>query len=88
MTRATSSVATQSYLWALPAVGFHGLHLSHLNTFGAKDGEVVLYVTLKDKVGMLTPNLTTIYAMSFWDLAKQGPLFHHRAGRRLSGRRA
>jgi hypothetical protein len=66
--------ATQSYLWALPAVGFHGLHLSHLNTFGAKDGEVVLYVTLKDKAGMLTPNLTTIYAMSFWNLAKQGPL--------------
>jgi hypothetical protein len=66
--------ATQAYLWALPAVGFHGLHLSHLNIFGAKDGEVVLYVTLKDKAGMLTPNLTTIYAMSFWDLAKQGPL--------------
>jgi len=66
--------ATQSYLWALPAVGFHGLHLSHLNTFGAKDGEVVLYVSLKDKAGMLTPNLTTIYAMSFWNLEKQGPL--------------
>jgi len=66
--------ATQAYLWALPAVGFHGLHLSHLNTFGAKDGEIVLYVTLKDKAGMLTPNLTTIYAMSFWNLEKQGPL--------------
>ena len=23
---------------------------------------------------MLTPNLTTIYAMSFWNLEKQGPL--------------
>jgi hypothetical protein len=66
--------ASQAYLWALPAVGFHGLHLSHLNTFGAKDGEIVLYVTLKDKAGMLTPNLTTIYAMSFWNLEKQGPL--------------
>jgi hypothetical protein len=66
--------ATQAYLWALPAVGFQGLHLAHLNTFGAKDGEVVLYVTLKDKTGMLTPNLTTIYAMSFWNLREQGPL--------------
>jgi hypothetical protein len=66
--------ATQAYLWALPAVGFHGLHLAHLNTFGAKDGEVVLYVTLEDKAGMLTPNLTTIYAMSFWNLEEQGPL--------------
>jgi hypothetical protein len=66
--------ATQAYLWALPAVGFHGLHLAHLNTFGAKDGEIVLYVTLDDKAGMLTPNLTTIYAMSFWNLEEQGPL--------------
>ncbi|QEX20606.1 hypothetical protein FRZ61_05240 [Hypericibacter adhaerens] len=66
--------ATQAYLWGLPAVGFHGLHLAQLNIFGAKDGDVVLYVTLKDKTGMLTPNLTTIYAMSFWNLATQGPL--------------
>lgn len=66
--------ATQAYLWGLPAVGFHGLHLAHLNTFGAKDGEIVLYQTLKDKAGMLTPNLTTLYAMSFWNMAEKGPL--------------
>jgi hypothetical protein len=66
--------ATQVYLWGLPAVGFHGLHLAHLNTFGAKDGDVVLYQTLKDKVGMLTPNLTTVYGMSFWNMAEKGPL--------------
>jgi hypothetical protein len=64
----------QSFLWALPAVGFHGLHLAHLDTFGAKDGDVVLYKDLKDKAGMLTPNITTIYAMSFWNIDKQGPL--------------
>src|SRR5262245_8156827 len=50
--------ATQAFIWALPAVGFHGLHLAHKNTFGAKDGDVVLYQSLKDKAGMLTPNLT------------------------------
>jgi len=66
--------ATQAFVWALPAVGFHGLHLAHRNTFGAKDGEVVLYQTLKDKAGMLTPNLTTLYLMTFWNLADQGPL--------------
>src|SRR5262245_17897193 len=66
--------ATQAFLWALPAVGFHGLHLAHLNTFGAKDGDVVLYRDLKDKAGMLTPNITTVYAMSFWNIDKQGPL--------------
>src|SRR5262245_6164174 len=66
--------ATQAYIWALPAVGFHGLHLAHRNTFGARDGEVVLYQTLKDKAGMLTPNLTTLYVMTFWNLAEQGPM--------------
>jgi hypothetical protein len=66
--------ATQAFIWALPAVGFHGLHTAHLNTFGAKDGEVVVYQSLKDKAGMLTPNLTTLYIMSFWNLAQQGPL--------------
>jgi hypothetical protein len=66
--------ATQAFIWALPAVGFHGLHLAHLNTFGAKDGEVVLYQGLKDKAGMLTPNLTTLYLMSFFNLAEQGPM--------------
>src|SRR5262245_27339587 len=55
--------ATQAFIWALPAVGFHGLHMAHRNTFGAKDGEVVLYQSLKDKAGMLTPNLTTLYLM-------------------------
>src|SRR5262249_2909256 len=66
--------ATQAFIWALPAVGFHGLHLAHLNTFGAKDGDVVLYQDLKDKAGLLTPNLTTLYIMTFWNLAEQGPL--------------
>src|SRR5262245_6910705 len=66
--------ATQAYIWALPAVGFQGLHRAHLDTFGAKDGEVVLYQDLKDKAGMLTPNLTTLYLMSFFNLAEQGPM--------------
>jgi hypothetical protein len=66
--------ATQLYLWGLPAVGFHNLRQAHLRDFGAKDGEVVLYQSLADKAGMLTPNLTTLYAFSFWNLAERGPL--------------
>jgi hypothetical protein len=46
--------ACQAYIWALPAVGFQGLHLAQLKTFGAKDGDIVLYKSLKDKAGMLT----------------------------------
>ena len=41
---------------------------------GVRNGDVLLYRTLQDKAGMLTPNITTLYAFSFWDLAKQGPL--------------
>ena len=33
-----------------------------------------MYQSLKDKAGMLTPNLTTVYAFTFWNLATQGPL--------------
>src|SRR5262245_20144128 len=66
--------ATQAFLWALPAVGFHALHVAHLCTFGARDGEVVVYHDLADKAGMLTPNITTTYIFSFWNLAERGPL--------------
>jgi hypothetical protein len=66
--------ATQIYLWGLPAVGFYGLRQAHRRNFGAQDGEVVLYQTPKDKAGMLTPNLTTLYAFTFWNMAEQGPL--------------
>ena len=66
--------ATQTYLWALPAVGFKALYDAQAKTMGVRNGDVLLYRTLQDKAGMLTPNITTLYAFSFWDLAAQGPL--------------
>lgn len=66
--------ATQAYLWGLPAVGFHALHVAMQRDLGASDGQVVLFRDLKDKAGMLTPNITTVYAFSMWNLARQGPL--------------
>ena len=60
--------ATQTFLWGLPAVGFYGLREAQRRNFGARDGEVVVYQSLKDKAGMLTPNLTTVYAFTFWNL--------------------
>ncbi|MCX5956406.1 MAG: DUF1254 domain-containing protein [Cyanobacteria bacterium] len=66
--------ATQAYLWALPAVGFKALYDAQAKTMGVRNGDVLLYRTLKDKAGMLTPNITTLYGFSFWDLAAQGPL--------------
>jgi hypothetical protein len=68
------SRATQAFIWALPAVGFHALHLAHLKSFGAQDGDVVLFQDLKDKAGMLTPNITTLYIFSFWNMKEKGPL--------------
>ncbi|MEB3324774.1 MAG: DUF1254 domain-containing protein [Cyanobacteriota bacterium] len=66
--------ATQAYLWALPAVGFKALYDAQAKTLGVRNGEVLLYRNLQDKAGMLTPNITTLYAFSFWDLEAQGPL--------------
>jgi hypothetical protein len=66
--------ATQAYLWALPAIGFKALYDAQRRSLGTANGEVLLYQNLKDKAGMLTPNITTLYAFSFWDLASQGPL--------------
>jgi hypothetical protein len=66
--------ATQAYIWALPAVGFKALYDAQAKTLGTKNGDVLLYRDLADKAGMLTPNITTLYAFSFWDLAAQGPL--------------
>jgi hypothetical protein len=66
--------ATQAYLWALPAIGFKALYDAQRRSLGTANGEVLLFQNLKDKAGMLTPNITTLYAFSFWDLASQGPL--------------
>jgi hypothetical protein len=66
--------ATQAFIWALPAIGFQALHVAQRNSFGAKDGDVTLFQDLKDKEGMLTPNITTLYAFSFWNMKQRGPL--------------
>ena len=53
--------ATQGYLWALPAVGFKALYDAQAKTMGVRNGDVLLYRTLQDKAGMLTPNLSLIH---------------------------
>jgi hypothetical protein len=66
--------ACQVHNWALPMVGFHALHLAQRDQIGVKDGDVAIFLDLADKKGMLTPNITTLYAFTFWDLGKNGPL--------------
>ncbi len=66
--------ACQAYIWALPIVGFAEWQSSTANSFGAGDQDYVVYLTVEDKLGILTPNATTPYVMAFPDLAKTGAL--------------
>lgn len=77
--------ACQIHTWALPMVGFHGLHLAQRDQLGIKDGDISMFFDLKDKSGMLTPNITTLYAFSFWDLNKQGALVIDAPGGLIAG---
>src|SRR5580698_138919 len=66
--------ATQAYLWALPIVSFAQWQDAHEKVFGARSGDLVLYQTYEDKLGILTANATTPYIIAFIDLSKTGPM--------------
>jgi hypothetical protein len=66
--------ACQAYLWALPIVGVAEWQASVQKAFGATDTDLVLYESVKDKLGILTANATTPYVLGFPDLSKTGPL--------------
>jgi hypothetical protein len=67
--------ATQTYLWALPLINTLGMKVGSEKTFGA--GYNVLPVwkkRLDAKTLVTTPNSDVIYAMSYLDLSKDGPM--------------
>lgn len=67
--------ATQTYLWALPLINTLGMQVGSEKAFGA--GYNVLPVwkkRLDAKTLVTTPNSDVIYAMSYLDLGKDGPL--------------
>jgi hypothetical protein len=67
--------ATQTYLWALPLINTLGMKSGSEKVFGA--GYNVLPVwkkRLDAKTLVTTPNSDVIYAMSYVDLGKDGPL--------------
>jgi hypothetical protein len=67
--------ATQTYLWALPLINTLGMKDGSEKVFGA--GYNVLPVwkeRLDAKTLVTTPNSDVIYAMSYVDLGKDGPL--------------
>ena len=67
--------ATQTYLWALPLLNTLGMKVGSEQAFGA--GYDVLPVwkrRLDARTLVTTPNSDVIYAMSYVDLGKDGPL--------------
>jgi hypothetical protein len=65
--------ATQAYIWALPFVSLAGWENGQLHEIGAAMNETVLYIDFKDKLGILTANLTTPYLAGFGNVAS-GPV--------------
>jgi hypothetical protein len=66
--------ACQAYLWALPIVGYAQWRNQHETVFGAKDGDLVRYVSVRDKLGLITANATTPYIIGMADTSRTGPL--------------
>jgi hypothetical protein len=67
--------ATQTYLWALPLINTLGMKFGSEKVFGA--GYNILPVwkkRLDAKTLVTTPNSDVLYAMSYLDLGKDGPL--------------
>jgi Protein of unknown function (DUF1254) len=67
--------ATQTYLWAMPLINTLGMKVGSEKVFGA--GYNVLPVwkkRLDAKTLVTTPNSDVIYAMSYLDLGKDGPM--------------
>lgn len=64
--------AVQAYLWSIPLISMAQWRWSHENELGAKNGEIVVIESYKDRLGGLTYNATTPYVLPFIDLA-EGP---------------
>ena len=66
--------ACQAYLWSLPIVSYAQWQNQHEQVFGAQDGDIVHYLTPRDKLGLITANGTTPYLIGFANLARTGPM--------------
>ena len=67
--------ATQTYLWAMPLVNTLGMQVGSERTFGAGYNVLPIWKQRLDaKTLVTTPNSDVLYAMSYVDLGKDGPL--------------
>jgi hypothetical protein len=67
--------ATQTYLWAMPLINTLGMKYGSEKVFGAGFNTLPVWKRRLDaKTLVTTPNSDVIYAMSYVDLGKDGPL--------------
>ena len=67
--------ATQTYLWALPLINTLGMQVGSEKVFGAGYNVLPIWKKRLDaKTLVTTPNSDVLYAMSYVDLGKDGPL--------------
>lgn len=67
--------ATQTYLWALPLINTLGMKTGSESAFGTGYNVLPIWKKRLDaKTLVTTPNSDVIYAMSYVDLGKDGPL--------------
>jgi len=66
--------ACQAYIWGLPIIGFAQWQASAAKSMGAGNLDYVIYLSVEDKLGILTPNASTPYIIAYSDLSKTGPL--------------
>src|SRR5271155_2191639 len=67
--------ATQTYLWAMPLINMLGMQVGSEKAFGAGYNVLPIWKERLDaKTLVTTPNSDVLYAMSYVDLGKDGPL--------------
>jgi hypothetical protein len=66
--------ACQAYIWGLPIVGATEWRKSRDKALKTRNGQVALFLSFEEKLGIMTPNFDTPYFIAQADLEKSGPL--------------
>ena len=78
--------ACQAYLWSTPLVSFYAWLLDQAEVYETTEvGEFAVFVSLKEKRGIVTANLTTPYIISFYNLSKGALVVDYPAGPTAGG---
>jgi hypothetical protein len=65
--------ATQAYLWGIPMASMANFQHYNQDIFKLRQGELTQFVSLEEKLGILTGNATTPYILGTVNLQKTGP---------------